>query len=120
MKRLPRPVLTSVVAAAAPASARWPLATVFALLFVAALAAYFPALTGDFLWDDAGHVTNPALQSGSGLWRIWFEVGTTQQYYPLLHSAFWIEHKLWGDAVLGYHLINLLQHVLAATLFGVL
>lgn len=92
----------------------------FALSLVAVLAAYFPAMQGDFLWDDAGHVTNPALQSWSGLMRIWFEPGTTQQYYPLLHSAFWLEHKLWGDAVLGYHLINVLQHALAATLFGLL
>ncbi len=91
-----------------------------ALFFIAALVVYFPALTGDFLWDDAGHVTHPALQSWSGLMRIWFELGVTQQYYPLLHSAFWLEHRLWGDAVLGYHFINLLQHVLAATLLGVL
>ena len=33
--------------------------------------------------------------------------GATQQYYPLLHSAFWLEHKLWGDATLGYHLVNI-------------
>jgi hypothetical protein len=33
-----------------------------------------------------------------------------------LHSAFWFEHRLWGDAVLGYHLANLTQHALAACL----
>lgn len=98
----------------------WPAIAMFALFLVAALAAYFPALKGDFLWDDAGHITNPALQSWSGLMRIWFEPGTTQQYYPLLHSAFWFEHRLWGDSVLGYHLVNVLQHALAATLFGLL
>jgi len=92
----------------------------FGLFLVAALVAYFPALRGDFLWDDAGHVTNPALQTWSGLLRIWFEPGATQQYYPLLHSAFWLEHRLWGDAVLGYHLVNVLQHAFAATLFGLL
>ena len=89
---------------------------VFALIFGATLTAYFPALSGDFLWDDAGHVTNPALQSWSGLWRIWFEVGATQQYYPLLHSAFWIEHRLWGDATVGYHVINVLWHATSACL----
>jgi hypothetical protein len=89
---------------------------VFALLLMATLTAYFPALTGDFLWDDAGHVTNPALQSWSGLARIWFEVGATQQYYPLLHTAFWIEHRLWGDATVGYHVINVLWHVTSACL----
>ncbi len=102
------------------AAGGWPPALLFTLFFVAALAAYFPALHGEFLWDDAGHITNPALQSWSGLLRIWFEPGVTQQYYPLLHSAFWLEHKLWGDAVLGYHVVNVLQHALAATLFGAL
>ncbi|MSU52573.1 MAG: tetratricopeptide repeat protein [Opitutaceae bacterium] len=100
----------------APESRGWPMGAVFALIFGATLTAYFPALSGDFLWDDAGHVTNPALQSWSGLWRIWFEVGATQQYYPLLHSAFWIEHRLWGDATVGYHVINVLWHATSACL----
>lgn len=89
---------------------------VFALIALVTFVAYGPALTGDFLWDDAGHVTNPALQSWSGLGRIWCEVGATQQYYPLLHSAFWIEHRLWGDAPVGYHVINVLWHVTSACL----
>ena len=53
------------------------------------------------LWDDDAHITSPNCDRSEGLYRIWFEVGATQQYYPLLHSAFWIEHKLWGDSVLG-------------------
>lgn len=95
----------------------WPLSAVFALFFIAALVAYFPSLRGEFLWDDPGHVTNPQLQSWSGLLRIWFEPGATQQYYPLLHSAFWVEHRLWGDATLGYHVINVVWHALSACLF---
>jgi len=82
----------------------------------ALLAAYWPALRGGFVWDDNAHVTAAALRSLHGLWRIWFSLGATQQYYPLLHSAFWLEHRLWGDAVLGYHLVNLAQHALAACL----
>jgi tetratricopeptide (TPR) repeat protein len=104
------------VVVTAPEAGRWPMSAMFAVALVATLVAYFPALTGEFLWDDAGHVTNPALQSWSGLGRIWFEVGATQQYYPLLHSAFWIEHRLWGDATFGYHLINLLWHATSACL----
>jgi tetratricopeptide (TPR) repeat protein len=91
-------------------------AVTFAAVFFAALLAYWPALHGGFIWDDDAHVTPPSLQSLHGLWRIWFHLGATQQYYPLLHSAFWIEHRLWGDAVLGYHLANLTQHVLSACL----
>lgn len=88
----------------------------FALIVSATLIAYFPSLRGNFLWDDAGHITQPELQSWSGLLRIWCEPGVTQQYYPLLHSVFWLEHRIWGDAASGYHLINVLWHAAAACL----
>ena len=87
-----------------------------AVLVAALLLAYGPALHGGLLWDDAGHLTRPELQSWHGLWRIWFDPGATQQYYPLLHTAFWLEHRLWGDALTGYHLINILLHALSAFL----
>jgi protein O-mannosyl-transferase len=85
-------------------------------LCVAAFAAYGPALSGGFVWDDESHVTRPELRPLHGLWRIWFEPGATQQYYPVLHSAFWVEHRLWGDAAVGYHLANLLLHLTACIL----
>jgi tetratricopeptide (TPR) repeat protein len=88
----------------------------WALLFYGVLVTYLPALQGGFVWDDAAHVTRPDLRSWHGLWRIWFDPGATQQYYPLLHSAFWIEHWLWGDAVIGYHLVNVTLHAAAACL----
>ena len=109
----PRPLARSRVAPSPPrhfTRSPWP------FIPVAVLLAYWPALRGGLLWDDPAHITAPALQSLDGLWRIWFSLGATQQYYPLLHSAFWIEHRLWGDAVIGYHLANLAQHALAACL----
>lgn len=90
------------------------------LLVCATFAAYLPALGGGLLWDDSGHVTRPELQSLDGLRRIWFEFGATQQYYPLLHSMFWIEHRMWGDAVLGYHVINVLLHAASACLLVII
>jgi tetratricopeptide (TPR) repeat protein len=91
--------------------------TLLALVLVgAALLAYMPAWHAGFIWDDDGHVTRPDLRTLRGLWRIWFEPGATQQYYPLLHSAFWLEHRLWGDAPLGYHVANVVLHALAAFL----
>ncbi len=80
--------------------------------------AYWPALEGDVLWDDPGHLTDPELQSLDGLQRIWTDARATQQYYPVLHSAFWLEHKMWGDATWGYHLANILQHALACCLLA--
>jgi tetratricopeptide (TPR) repeat protein len=87
------------------------------LLLGLSLGVYFPVLRGGMLWDDDAHVTKPALQSLGGLWRIWSSLHATQQYYPLLHSAFWVEHRLWGDSTLGYHLLNVGLHALSALLF---
>lgn len=87
-----------------------------AAILAATFIAFSPALRGEFIWDDDAHVTRPELQSARGLYRIWFELDATQQYYPLLHTAFWIEHQLWGDDPLPYHLTNILQHALAALL----
>jgi tetratricopeptide (TPR) repeat protein len=88
-----------------------------ALLLVAAtFVAYQPAWHGGVLWDDQGFLTKPALESASGLRRIWFEVGAAQGYYPLLHSLFWLEHRLWGDAMAGYHAVTLALHALCALL----
>jgi protein O-mannosyl-transferase len=92
------------------------LVTWFVALVAAVLLAYLPVWRGAPLWDDAGHLTRPELRSLDGLRRIWLEPGATQQYYPVLHSAFWIEHRLWGDAPLGYHLINIVLHGVAAFL----
>jgi protein O-mannosyl-transferase len=107
---------TSALRPAKPAWANPGVAGSAALLLAATLVAYIPALEGSFLWDDDAHVTKPALRSLHGLWRIWFEAGATQQYYPLLHSAFWVEHRLWADSFLCYHLANVVLHAAAAWL----
>ena len=70
------------------------------------------------LWDDDRHLTHAALRSVAGLWRIWFDLHATQQYYPITHSVFWLEHKLWGGDTLGYHLVNIALHACSAYLFA--
>ena len=91
-----------------------------ALVFCATVVAYLPALTGDFIWNDSAYVTAPALRSLHGLVRIWTELGATEQYYPLLHSFFWVQHRLWGDHPLGYHVVTLLLHAGSAVLFALI
>lgn len=86
------------------------------LLGALVLASYWPSLYGKFLWDDQAHVTHPELRSWTGLGRIWTELGATQQYYPVLHTAFWIEQRIWGENPLGYHLVNVLLHATACGL----
>ena len=89
-------------------------------LVLAVLLVYQPAWHGGILWDDDKHITFPDLHSWDGLWRIWFDVGATLQYYPVLHTAFWIEHQLWGNATLGYHLVNIFLHATAAFLVALI
>lgn len=86
------------------------------LLFGVTVLAYLPCLRGAVLWDDSGHVIRPELRSLQGLWRIWFVLGASQQYYPVLHTAFWLERRWWGDSTLGYHLVNILLHAASARL----
>ncbi|MBV9463211.1 MAG: tetratricopeptide repeat protein [Verrucomicrobiae bacterium] len=82
--------------------------------------AYGPALRGGFLWDDDDYVENNSmLRSAEGLYRIWTEPGAVPQYYPLVHTLFWIEYHLWGLKTVGYHVVNVLLHFANACLLGV-
>lgn len=86
------------------------------LLVVFTMAAYQPAWNGKPVWDDTAHFTNPGLYSLDGLRRIWAQPGATQQYYPLVHSVFWMEHKFWEYRPMGYHFTNILLHLCSALL----
>lgn len=87
------------------------------LLLVLTLLAYAPALRDGFVWDDDAHVTdNPTLTSLDGLRRIWVEPTSTPQYYPMVHTTFWIERHLFGLNPFGYHLDNVVLHLLNAFL----
>jgi Tfp pilus assembly protein PilF len=89
-----------------------------ALVLCATIFAYLPSLSGALIWNDSDYVTAPGLRSLHGLALIWTKPGATQQYYPLLHSAFWLQHRLWGDNPLGYHVVTVLLHALSAVLLA--
>ena len=81
------------------------------------LASYWPVLDAGFIWDDDAYVSeNSTLRDGEGLHRIWFEARATPQYYPLVHTSYWLEHAAWGLDPTGYHLDNVLLHFLCAWL----
>jgi protein O-mannosyl-transferase len=87
-------------------------ALIFAVVLAAVtILAYQPAWHGGILWDDEPHIGGPELRTLDGLRRIWFVPRTTQQYYPLLHTSYWLQQSLWGDSTTGYHVVNLLLHV---------
>src|SRR5262245_8637222 len=98
----------------------WPILLLLPVLIAIVLAAYHPAWHGGILWDDDGHLTRPELRSVGGLWRIWFEFGATQQYYPLVHTTFWIVARIWGQDPLAYHLLNIVLHAGSAFLIVII
>ncbi len=86
---------------------------------LALLACFFlwPSLHGVFTWDDDQWLTaNPWVQSWGGLKQIWLSPALNAQYYPLVFTTFWAEHKLWGLNGVAYHAVNLLLHVATALL----
>jgi len=87
-----------------------------ALLLVGlTVGAYIPAMHGGFIWDDDDYVQdNPTLRSLAGLGQIWFQPGATRQYYPLVHTTYWLEYRLWGLDPTGYHVVNVILHALSA------
>ncbi len=100
-----------------PAFRHWPMVLAAALLLMTCVA-YLPVIVhGGYIWDDPRWVTaNPLLRTGQGLWRVWFDVGSHPQYYPLVLSALWVEFHLWGLDPLGYHLVNVVLHATSAML----
>jgi Flp pilus assembly protein TadD len=87
------------------------------VLALITLSVYGPAYHGSFIWDDDAHVhDNPHLRTLRGLWNIWFRIGATPQYYPMTHTSFWIEWQFWADDPTGYHVTNVLLHLLASYL----
>lgn len=80
-------------------------------LFVLTIAAYIPALSAGFIWDDSDHVPqSPFQQTTTALKWVWTKLGATPQYYPLTHTVFWLESHMWGKEAMGYHVVNILIH----------
>ena len=80
---------------------------------------YFPATGAGFVWDDRIFTEAENVREWSGLWRIWFspsDIKLEAHYWPIVYTTFWLEHKLWGFAPPGYHIVNLLLHFLTTVL----
>ena len=88
-------------------SKRAPWVLVAALMLVA----YARVAGCGFIWDDDDYVTNnPVLRTIGGLYDIWFVPTSLPQYYPLVHTTFWLEHAVWGLDPMGYHVVNVALH----------
>ncbi len=81
------------------------------LLVAVAVASFWPTLFNGYIWDDDFYIwNNPTLKTPGGIFDIWFRPLSIPQYYPLVHTSYWLEYRLWGDRPAGYHAVNLLLH----------
>jgi|CZKI01.1.fsa_nt_gi tetratricopeptide (TPR) repeat protein len=86
------------------------------IIAVAGLWIYWPAIHGNWLWDDVGLVAgNESLRSLRGLWDIWFS-SPSYDYWPMSSTVFWAEWHLWGDRPAAFHAVGLGLHLLSALL----
>ena len=89
------------------------------LLFIvtASVVVYVPAMRGDFIWDDDCYVQkNPLLRSDNGPRQIWFSLRQPSQYFPMVYTSFRFEYALWGLNPTGYHITNIVLHIINALL----
>src|SRR5215472_18249752 len=84
------------------------------LLALAALAAYHNSFAGPFIFDDTPSiVANPGIRHLATALREKSSAGTGVGR-PLLRVSLWMNYALGGEEVRGYHVLNLVLHVLAA------
>jgi hypothetical protein len=100
------------------ANPNWKLLLLRALLISAAgFWVFSPALHGDWLMDDDMYLTqNALLNDPARLWKIWFAPGSLTEYYPIEATAQAIQWHFWHLDTLGYHLTNIILHVIGALL----
>jgi hypothetical protein len=83
------------------------------LLILAAVAAWAPALAGEFQYDDVRNIVfDPATAGGAALLE-----RLANGFRPLLRLSYVLDHLLWGMTPAGFIATNLFLH--AATTLGV-
>lgn len=96
----------------------WPALGVL-IMALSAWLVYSRALSGDFILDDDLLVQNQLIKDPQGLYRIWLTTDAID-YWPVSNSTLWLEWRLWGMNPTGYHVTNLLLHLLTAVAIWVL
>ena len=107
-----------------PARRRWSTSLAPVVIVLVGVAAYHNSLGGPFIFDDIGSITE-----NRTIRRLWpirplFSPpakGLAVQSRPVVNVSLAINYAIGGLDVRGYHVFNLVAHILAAlTLFGVI
>jgi protein O-mannosyl-transferase len=90
------------------------------LIVVVALVAYIPSINGGFIWDDyLLLVDNPLVKAPDGLHKIWCTAEAID-YWPATNTSFWLEWRMWAVNSTGYHVTNLVLHVVESLLVWII
>ena len=103
-----------------------------AIIVLATLIAYIPAIRADFIWNDNTYVyqnrllAEPSLANLGKIWSLQiahrpdgqkYWAPYTEQYYPIVFTTFWLESQLWTNTnPCGFHVVNILLHAANAVL----
>ena len=85
-------------------SDKWTLSSVLLIVGLCFLSYLFVLFEAQWIWDDPDYVwRNPLLAHEGGLAAIWRDAANTPQYYPVVHTSFWLELRALGmEAVLAH------------------
>ena len=91
------------------------------IIIIIAFGVYFNSLPNEFIWDDNHLIKdNVYIKNWSHLGRVFTEnigagVGINYYFYrPAQILTYALDYRLWKFNVIGYHLTNILWHLLAA------
>lgn len=101
--------------------------SIFAVIIIilACFAAYSNTLSAKFVWDDAPLIrNNPYITSfkylpnffSEDIWDIGLQNMTSGYYRPLLGLSFMLDYHFWKMDPFGFHLTNLILHILICLL----
>ncbi len=81
--------------------------------------ALYPVLFNGFVWDDSGNIENNLKFRGLTLTHMKWMFSTFYwgHYQPFAWLSFAFDNSIWGMNPFGYHLTNLLIHILNSIVF---
>jgi hypothetical protein len=91
------------------------------VLLLLGIGVHIPSLTGELLWDDVPLVKdNPLIKSPALIWEAFrhylFPDTYAGHYRPVQTISYIFDYFFWNKNPYGYHLSNLLWHVLSGVL----
>ncbi|MFC1515910.1 tetratricopeptide repeat protein [Thermodesulfobacteriota bacterium] len=98
---------------------RWESMLPMVLIVVVVFLAFLPILNNGVVWDDGMNILdNPDFRGLSASHLSWmFTTFHDANYHPVCWMSFGLDYVVWGLNPAGYHLTNLMLHVLNAVLF---